>query len=111
MLNLAQNLKKLKLGDSIKCFAFDLSIRVSEPIFEETYYERSTEIGENELVRIDWDSNNEVIHDSFTVGGGVIIDPQYKISAYLEFKESMKDSMVMLRGNSIVFFESLNDTK
>lgn len=52
MLSLARGLK----AKAPLCFAFDLSIRISKPQYEENFYETSTETTENELVRIDWDT-------------------------------------------------------
>lgn len=86
-----------------------MSLRVSKPMFDETYYERETEANENELVRIDWESQHA--HNAYTIGGGLIVDPSQKVIGYLEFKESLKESITLARSDYFIRLVPMNESE
>jgi hypothetical protein len=73
-----------KLSNSSACFPFSLSLRVSKPVFDEIEYEKETDPSENELVRVQWEGTKSSAED-----GREIFNPEDKLQAIMEFKESV----------------------
>lgn len=50
------------------------------------------------------------MHKSYSMGGGVYVDPKYRVEAYMEFKESMSNAQTILKVHGFVYLESMNTT-
>lgn len=81
------------------CFAFELSIRVTQVIFNETSYTPGTDPTENELIRIDWSNKMQ----------DQLFDPRQKLSVFLQFKDSMKEEYKTLKFTPFAYLVAIED--